>query len=147
MASLLILAIPFLFVLAIVYGALDVSNVFKNKGAKGIIAIVIAFFAISSQELVDFINSILPFAVILFIIVFFIAFVMALFKEKEGKKGVDYTMLTIIAALVLIFLANELSVSFIDLENSNLITIIGFVFILLIFFAAYKQQTKPEKQV
>ena len=37
--------LPFFFTLALVYGSLEISKTFQNKGVKAIIAVVIAIFA------------------------------------------------------------------------------------------------------
>jgi len=76
--------LPFFLVLAIVYGALEVAKVFENRGVKGIIAVVIAFFSVSSAEIVAVINSVLPYAALFFVGFFFLAFLASFFKEKEG---------------------------------------------------------------
>lgn len=141
MAELLTLAMPFFFMLAIVYGALEVSGVFKNKAVNALIAVIIAFFAISSAQFIEFVYNILPYAAILFVIVFFLGFLTSPFRKKEGKKEMDYTLLIVIAGLILIFLANQSS-GILDLQNSNIITLIGFAIILIIFYAAYKQGSK-----
>ena len=139
MAELLTLAMPFLFILAIVYGALEMSGVFKNKAVNAIIAIVISFFAISSSQFIEFIYSILPYAAILFVVVFFLGFITSPFRGKgREKKGMDYTLLAVVAGLVLIFLANQPGI--LNLQDSNLITLIGFIIIIVIFYAAYKQK-------
>ncbi len=139
MAELLTLAMPFLFILAIVYGALEMSGVFKNKAVNAIIAIVISFFAISSSQFIEFIYSILPYAAILFVVVFFLGFITSPFRGKgREKKGMDYTLLAVVAGLVLIFLANQPGI--LNLQDSNLITLIGFIIIIIIFYAAYKQK-------
>ncbi len=139
MVELLILAMPFLFILAIVYGALEMSGVFRNKAVNAIIAIVISFFAISSSQFIEFIYSILPYAAILFVVVFFLGFITSPFRGKgREKKGMDYTLLAVVAGLVLIFLANQPGI--LNLQDSNLITLIGFIIIIIIFYAAYKQK-------
>ena len=63
--------LPFLFVLAIVYGALELTSVLKNKAANIVIALVVAFFAISNASAVEFIIAVMPWAAILFIAAFF----------------------------------------------------------------------------
>jgi len=135
--------IPFLFVGAIVYGALEVSGVFANKNVKTIIAAVIALFSLTYEPLTLFINQILPYAAIFFIAVFFIAFLFKPFKSGGGEGKRDYTMIIVICGLVLIFLANsgyEMVRQWIpQLANSNYIVAIGVIIVVFILYAAYKK--------
>ncbi len=133
-------ALPFLFVLAIVYGALEMGSPIKNKAVRTIISLVISFVAVSTQGVVDLINQMIPYAAIMFIIVFFFGFVR---KSIEGKQK-DYTLIIIVAGLVLIFLASQgietlnalLPYTF-PLDTENFLTIIGIVLIIAIIYAAY----------
>jgi hypothetical protein len=139
MADFLTSAIPFLFVLAVVYGALDVSGVLKNRGVNALIAVVVSFFAISNQQMVDFIHGVLPYALVLFIVVFFFAFIKSLFKgEKGGEK--DYVPLSVVLALVLIFLASQQSL--LNIQNQDTLILIGVIIIIILFYAAYKKGSK-----
>lgn len=149
MVELLTTAIPFLFVLAVVYGALEVSDIFKNRGVKGIIAIVVALFAVTNEQLVEFIYLVLPYAAVLFIVVFFLAFIVSIFKGRgrEGGRKVNFTLLAVAIALVLLFLAGQgESLDFLNIGDSNLIAIIGFILIVLIFYAAYRYEAKASGQ-
>lgn len=144
--------IPFLFVLAVVYGALDFSGVFNKNSVKGIISLAIALFALTSQFVIDFIYGVLPYAVILFIVVFFLAFLAKLFggRKKEGEKGGerDWSLIVIVVILVLIFLASQgtdlVSTFLPSMPVENLMYGVGLVLILLIFYAVYQAQ-KSEK--
>jgi hypothetical protein len=139
--------IPFLFVLAVVYGALDFAEVFKKNSVKGIIALAMAFFAISSPPVISFIDSILPYAVILFIIVFFLAFLKKL-VSRGGKGGgekkpfKDWSLLAIVVVLLAIFLADQgsglLGTYLPSATTTELLYGAGLVLILLILYAAYK---------
>lgn len=141
MADIFTLMIPFLFMLAIVFGALDVSGVFKNKRVNALIALVFALFTLTYAPAMEFINQIMPFALIFFVAFFFIGFVI-----KIARKGVDkdYTLLAIIIALVLLILATQ-GAKFIENfmpgygdQGTTLLTIAGIVFIIVILLAAYK---------
>ncbi len=136
--------LPFMLVLAIVYGALEVSKVFANRAVKGIIAIVFAFFAVMNSQVVAFINSILPYAAGFFVVIFLIWIVLKPLRGsgKEGKKGIDPVLLIVILVLVLVLLA-RMSVS--DywpessiISNSNLMWIIGIIIVVVILWKAYK---------
>jgi hypothetical protein len=144
--SLLTSAIPFFFVLAIVYGALDVAGVFKNKAANAIIAIVIGFFAMASEEASAFIMSILPYAAIFFVVVFFIAFILKMFKAKKEEER-DFTLIIVVIVLAILFLMSQgydilqslLPPGF-PVTGENFMLIIGIILIIAIFFAAYKSK-------
>ncbi len=136
--------IPFVFVLVVVYGSLQVAGVFKNKASNMIIAIVLAFFAITTDFVAEFIFAVFPYAVIMFIIFFFVAVVKkSLFSGREGK-GPDSTILIIICVLFLILLSiygtdigNFLSP--IGISGESLLWIVGLIVIVAIFYIAYKK--------
>ena len=50
MADFMSVVIPFLFVLAVVYGALEVSDIFKRKQVKIILSLCFALVAMSSGD-------------------------------------------------------------------------------------------------
>ncbi len=133
--------IPLFFVLAIVYGALEFGSPIKNKSANILISVIIAFVAATSAEVVQLVIDVLPYAAIFFIIVFFLGFIKKSFKDHEK----DYTLIVIIAGLVLIFMASQgmdilnafLPYSF-PITTENFLLIIGIVIIIAIFYATYK---------
>jgi hypothetical protein len=134
--------IPFIFVLAVVYGALDFANVFRKNSAKGLVSLAIAFFALTSEPVTEFIYGILPYAVILFVVVFFLAFIVKLLKGKGGERKTDWTLAMIVIVLVLIFLASQgedLVTEFLpSMPVENFMYAVGLILILLIFYAVYK---------
>ncbi len=141
MADILIILVPFLFMLAIVYGALDVSGVFKNKRVNALIALAFAFFSLTYEPAILFINQIMPFAIMFFVAFFFLGFVI-----KIAKKGVDkdYTLLIIILGLVLLLFATQ-GPGFIsgfvpgfEEQASNIMMAAAVVFIGVILLAAYR---------
>ena len=97
--------LPFFFLLAIVYGSLEISKVFKNKAVNAIIAIVLGLFAVITPGVSAFILTIMPYAAVVFVIVFFIGFLKSFFVGKDEEK--DYTIPVIIAGLILIFIASQ----------------------------------------
>ena len=116
MVDFLTFALPFVFVFAVAYGALEVSGVFSrekvegnqkikvpNRRVNGLISLVLAFFAVTSDTVTNFIFQILPYATVLFVVVFFVAFLFAPFKKKEGEKR-DYYLIIMVAALLIIFM-------------------------------------------
>ena len=132
--------IPFFFTLAIVYGALEVSDVCKNKRVILLISIVLGFFSISNPMVVNFINSIIPYAVILFVAFFFLGFLLSFFKKKDKKP--DYSLLIIIAGLALIFLSTDNGIlDQLSIPADSIVPWVVLVIILLIFLAAYFKGT------
>ena len=139
MADLFTFGIPFFFMLAVVFGALEVGGVFQNSGVKVIISLVIAFFAASFEPASAFVFSILPHATAFFIIVFFLGFVKKLFTGQDKK--IDWTMIAVLSILFLILLINIEPLTGIGLggQATNLVYVIGFIAILMIFYAAYQK--------
>jgi len=147
MTDLISLLIPFLFMLAIVYGALDVAGVFRNRRVNAIIALVFAFFTLTYAPATEFINQIMPYAIMFFVVFFFLGFVI-----KIAKKGVekDYTLLVIILGLVLLLFATQ-GPEFIagfapgfEEQGNNIMVISAIVFIGVILLAAYKLSIKEK---
>jgi hypothetical protein len=140
-SDLLTFALPFFFVLAVVYGALEISDIFKRGAVKALISLIIAFFAITNEFVVLLILSLLPYAALFFIAFFFIGFLYS-FIRKEEKS--DPTLLAVVFGLVLIFLAVQgqdiikeiMPQGFITPENFSVMA--GLLVIIVIFLAVYK---------
>ena len=150
--DILTFAIPFLFMFAIVFGALDVAGVFRNKRVNIIIALVFALFTLTYQPAIDFITLVMPYAIMFFVAFFFLGFIIKAvtrgISDKEGKK--DYTLLVIILGLVLLLFATQ-GPEFISKfipgfeEQANSIMIISaIVFIGVIFLAVYRLSIKEK---
>ncbi len=140
-ASTLMFLLPFLLMLGIVYGALQMGSPIKNKGANFIIALVLALFAATYQPALDAINALLPYAVVLFVVVFILGFV---WKGVKDKK-IDFTLLAIVAGLAAIFLASPMgqdifsaASSYGPLSSDNLAAAAGLLFVLIMLVVAYK---------
>lgn len=132
--------LPFFLVLALVYGGLEVSGTFKNKGVKGLISLVVAFFAITSAEMVALINSIMPYAALFFIGFFLLGLLLSPFKkDKEGKER-DPVLAVVIVGLVLLFLSRQEHLGILDVGNQNFLALAVLLLIALIFYGAYKTQ-------
>lgn len=159
MTDLMTLAVPFFLVFAIVYGALEVSGVFSrkeegrkvtNKKVNAIIALVLGFFAITSEQVVGLTYMFMPYAAVLFIIVFFLGFILSPFRGKEEEK--DYSLIAIIAMLVILFLASQGQEMLIDLfpalgiSGENFFTIAGLLLIIAVLYAAYQHSKKEKSQ-
>jgi len=143
-SELFTIGIPFFFILAIIYGALELGGVFKNKGVKFIIAISIAAISMTNQLVIDSINLYLPFAGAFFVVVFFIGFIHRAFIQKENK---DYVLILVVLGLVLIIFARqgELFRGFFDglpFSYENFIIAIAVILMAIMFHAAYKRGEK-----
>jgi len=135
--------IPFLFVLAVVFGVLQLVNIFKNKAVNAVISLAIAFFAASNSVFVATLNAQLGNITTFFIIMFFIAFVMELFGFRG--RGKDYTESLVLQGGILFVL---LAIGFMFQDQiptlpligggTNLILLIAVILILAIFWAAFK---------
>ena len=148
--------LPFLFVLAVVFGGLEMSGIFESKdgrsrgkAAKLLISAVIAFIAASSPLVLGFLSVLLPYAALLFVAVFFLGFLWKLGSKKAQKK--DYTLILIIAALALVALSafgTDLTrlVPGLGLSQDQLLTAAGLVFIFVILVAAYSKAGEEGKK-
>lgn len=134
--------IPFVFMLAVVYGGMHLSGVIKNKAAIALISLAIAFFAASNADAIRFINGVLPLAVPFFIVVFFLSFVLEMFRKHGGAKK-DYPLLIMIFALVLIFLLYVQRSTDFEVDESVL-GIGGLIVFIMIFFTVYKIGKKED---
>ena len=133
--------LPFIFVIAVVYGGLEVSAVFKNKAVKFIIALVVAYFAATNAQVVGFITSFLPLAATVFVVVFLIGFVYKVF-QKGGDK--DWTLIAITIATGLIGLAQfqgSLSpyLRNFPVDENNFLAIVLIMAFIALLYAAYKK--------
>lgn len=137
--------LPFLFVIAVIYGLLSLVDVFKKKSVNFIISLVFALFAAGYQPFVNF--FFLNFGNVLwsFVILFFVAFIFKALgltgkrKIPPGKENVPM----VIATIIIIFLAafgfayiKELKIPVIGTEN--FLVVLGLVLLVIIFYYAYE---------
>ncbi len=136
--------VPFLFVFAIIFGLLELASPIKNKGVNVVITFVIAYFATSYGPFATILWSYLPSITWFFIIMFFLAFGMEIFGVR-GKKGTKVETLALTGAVFFILMA----VGWIMAEQfpvelpviggtDNLILLLGILFILMLFWGAFK---------
>lgn len=129
--------LPFLLVLAVVYGAMDTAKMFSNRALKTIISVVMAFFAISDSSVVAMLNAMLPYAAIFFILIFVAGYVK---RSLGGKQGQDNTMVIIIIVLALLLMASYARAEGGMYEYSEFFWFVGVIAIISIFYAAYKMK-------
>lgn len=132
-------ALPFFLVLVLVYGALHMADVFKNKGVIAIISLIIAFFSISYAPLISLIWAIFPYVAIFLIAFFFLGFIISFFRKQAAK---DWPLIAIVCGLLLLlgarFGSSMIEFSYFPISSTNFLMIIGLVILIVIFYAAYK---------
>ncbi|NIM47464.1 MAG: hypothetical protein GTN40_04900 [Candidatus Aenigmarchaeota archaeon] len=146
--------IPFLFILAVVFGAVNTANVFKNKGVNFLVSLALAFFAASNTAFVNFLWSQFGSISIFFIAMFFIIFVLEVFGvRKEAKKGEPSGALFING--VILFILLSIGLLYIDMipplpyigGGENLFLFFVLIIIALVFWLAFKVGGEKEKQL
>jgi len=145
--------VPFLFVFAVVFGVLQLVNIFKNKSVNAVISLAIAFFASSNAIFTSTLLSQMGNITTFFIAMFFIAFIMELFgfrrpadrREYQDRLIIQGGILFILLATAVLFVNQIPTLPFIG-EGSNLLLLIGIIFILAVFWAAYKIGIEPPPQ-
>jgi len=141
--------ISFLFVLAIVFGALQVANVFKNKAVHAVIAVAISLFATMYQPFQLTLWSYLPNVTWFFIVMFFVAFIMEImgFRKKKAvsREGLIIQTGVLFVLLSIGYMVADMMVLDIPLIGSmdNLVFIIGLVMIISIFLTVTKMEFGP----
>lgn len=144
--------LPFLFVLAIVFGLLEIVDIFKRKSVNVVLAFVFAFFAAGYEPFVTFFFA--KFGLILwgFVFLFFVAFIMEAIGMRGKKKvpeGKENLLMVVITIIILILGAvgftyiKELEVPVIGTDN--LLMIIGLLLLVVLFFFAYEYGSKERK--
>ena len=130
--------LPFMLVLAVSYGALETAGMFRNRAIKAIIAVVVAFFAMTNYMIVQTINSMLPYVAIIFLLVFIVGFA----KRSLSGSEKDNTMIIIMMVLLMLLVAS-ISNSYGGFglyQYTEFLWLIGVVLVLAILFAAYKMK-------
>jgi len=141
--------LPFIFVLAVVYGMLSIVNIFKKEGrpmnsVNFLIALVFAFFAAGYQPFVNIFFEEMGIVLWAFIILFFIGFILEAVglrrkKVPKGKEDVPIMM----GGIIILMLAtggfayiSEMEIPVIG--TTNFMIIIGLILLLTIFYYAYE---------
>ncbi len=136
--------LPFLFTLAVSFGALQVSGVIKERKANLLIAAIMGFFAANSPQLAQFLKAVIPSAALFFIGFFFIGFIFSFVKGRKEKDERDFTIIAVIFALLLLVLVsgqNLMKAVF----SESVIAGIGLALMLMIIYAAYNKGIGEKK--
>jgi hypothetical protein len=135
--------IPFLFVLAIVFGILELTKIFKNRGVNFLIALAIAFFSITNAAFVNMLWTYFGSITTFFIIMFIVAFVLEVFGLRKGGHPpasaiiIYGAILFILVSLGFIYASQIPELPFIG-GSQNLIFLLIIIFILAIFWATFR---------
>ena len=133
--------IPFLFVMAVVFGVLEVTNVFRNRGVNIVVALALSFFAASNSTFIGILWNYFGSIAVFFIAMFFITFVFEVFGLRRSGRGGSSDAILING--VILFVLLSIGYLYIDLipaipivgGGQNLILFLAVVFILAIFCA------------
>jgi len=143
--EMLTLVTSFLFVFALIYALLIYSRLFhESKNAAALVSVVIAFFSVMYSPLVTFLQSIIPIAALILVILFFLVLIKRLLIEREVTKDALPVVVILAVSLLLVgVLWNEIAITIPGLSSENMLWLIGIIIIALIFFAVYSH--KPPK--
>ncbi len=136
--------IPFLFVLAVVFGVLRISKAFKgNAAVEVIISLVIAFFSATFPPFTATLFNILPSIAMFFIAMFFIVFVLEIVGVRGKGRGEPVTNMIIYGILILVLFTivannSNLIPNLGIISPDDLVLGVGLIFVISIFWAAYK---------
>ena len=129
----------FVFVFALVFGLLSYVNKF-NKSVNLLIAAVFGLFSVMYEPLVMGLQTILPIAAIIFVILFFVIIIKSVFGD--GKE-IDTFPMVVALGILLILLGifwPQLNLEFAGLNSTNVFWLLGIVVVVLIFILAYSQK-------
>lgn len=136
--------ISFLFVFAIVFGALQIANIFKNKAVHAIMGLAIALFATMYPPFLATLWNYLPSVTWFFIIMFFIAFVMEImgFRKKKAisPEGVFVQTGVLLVLLTIGYMISDMisvEIPFIG-SMDNLLFLVGLIVIISVFLTVTK---------
>jgi hypothetical protein len=136
--------IPFLFILAVVFGAVNASNVFRNRGVNLLVSVALAFFAASNASFVNFLWSQFGSISIFFIAMFFIIFTLEAFGIRKGSGSKSNEPLIINGAILFILLSIGMSniglIPSLPLIGSgqNVFLLLVILFIIVLFWLTMK---------
>lgn len=140
------MAIPFLFVFAVIFGVLELTLRSWSTPVKAVIALALAFFSISYQPFTSFLWAQMGNITFFFIFMFFLAFMIEIVGLKKTEKPDEQMIITAVVLLLLLtigwMLIDIIPFDIPIFENAeDLLLLIGIIVIVTIFFAAYKAGT------
>jgi hypothetical protein len=135
--------IPFMFVLAIIFGVLELVKIFRNRAVNFLIALSISFFTITNTAFVELLWTYFGSITSFFILMFMIAFVFEIFGLRGGRKENSSTMIINGAILFLLLSLGFYYAGLVPVVpfiggGQNLILVVLLIFILVLFWSAFK---------
>ncbi len=136
----------FLFVFAIILGLLTTAKMF-NKNVNAALAAVFGLFSAMYQPFVSGIQTYLPIAAGILIIVFFFVLLKKLFGEKKEGQTSTYDALPLMVVLIslVVVLISQWNIvrGFLPagVDATNVGWGLGIILVLLIFWFAYKHKS------
>jgi hypothetical protein len=137
------IAIPFLFVFAIVFGVLELALKGWSKSVKAVIALALALFSVGYSPFTAFLWSQMGNIVVFFMIMFLIAFLTEMVGWKKIDNPAEKMVTTTVVLLILLSIGwmvmdtISFNIPFIG-GPSDLMLLIGIIIIIAMFSAAFK---------
>ncbi len=129
----------FLFVFAVVFGALSYAKVLgEQRKVNVIIAMAFAIFAVLFEPFVFGLQTVLPFAVIGIVIIFFILFLKKVFGGGDKIDAWPIATSLIFALLLLGIFWDQIGFSVPGIDSTNMLWLVGILIVLLIFYVTYQ---------
>ena len=131
----------FLFVFAIVFGALSYAKVLGDqRKVNALIALAFAIFAVLYEPFVMGLQGVLPIGIILIVIIFFILLIKKVFSGGDTFDAWPIAASLIFALLLLGIFWDNIGFSVPGLDSNNVLWLIGVIIVILIFYVAYKHK-------
>lgn len=129
----------FLLVFAIVFGVLSYVNILGgDRKVNAIIALAFAIFAVLFEPFVFGLQTVLPFAVIGIVIIFFILFLKKVFGGGDKIDAWPIATSLIFALLLLGIFWDRIGLTLPGIDSTNMLWLVGILIVLLIFYVAYQ---------
>ena len=129
----------FVLIFALVFGLLSYVNRF-NKAVNLMIAGVFGLFSVMYEPLVTGLQTFLPIAAIIFVVIFFLIILKSVFG---GGKEIDTFPMIVAIAILLILLGifwPQIGFEIAGLNSTNVFWVLGIAVVVLIFILAYSQK-------
>ena len=141
-------AMPFLFVFAVTFGVLRISEVFKeNTKVEALISVIIAAFAISNPGTLSFLKSIMPFAVLGMVAIFGIVFLWKIGKTMTEGEKMDWGVVAVLLMSGLLVLATpsvwEIIPNTRFFKRADVIFVAGLAIVAALFLFAHRSEGGP----
>ena len=139
--------LPFLFTFAVIFGVLEITKVFPNKGVLAIISLVFAYFASTNQMFLTLFNQNFIYLGGFFIAMFLLLFVLEIFGLRPGKTKAPtdimkefaiHSFILVVLLTVGFYRIESLDIDIGFISNSDLALLIGVIVIIGLFWAVFR---------